>query len=105
MRYWALIGAVLLGSCATDGQGYTRVHGRTNPDHLRLALAQCQAEGAISPQGFYVPAGGWVGLTGNLVLRAAQEQTVTSGCMARNGYVVAQQTQPVQQAHAAARRD
>ena len=104
MRYWALIGAVLLGSCATDGQGYTRLHGRTNPDQVRLTLAQCQAEGAVSPQGFYVSAGGWVGLGADLALRAAQEQTVISGCMARHGYVLAEQTQPVQQAHAA-RRD
>src|SRR5262249_29487274 len=32
MRYLALIGALLLGSCVTDNQGYVRVHGRTNPD-------------------------------------------------------------------------
>ena len=91
MRYLALIGAVLLGSCATDDQGYVRVHGRTNPDQLRLTLAQCQGEGAAVPQGFYVSGLGLIGLTGTLMARAAQEQTVTSACMARNGYVVAQQ--------------
>jgi hypothetical protein len=67
MRYLALIGAVLLGSCVTDDQGYVRVHGRTNPDHLRLTLAQCQGEGAAVPQGFYVAGGGLVGLTGSLM--------------------------------------
>lgn len=103
MRYLAIIGTVLLGSCATDGQGggYARLNGRTNPDHLRLALAQCQGEAAMSPQGFWVSGGGWVGLAGNVMLRAAQEQTVTSGCMARYGYVVAQQPHPVAHAQAA----
>jgi hypothetical protein len=100
MRFFALMGVLLLGSCVTDNQGYVRVHGRTNPDHLRLTLAQCQGEGATAPQDFYIAGGGWVGLTGSLMVRAAQEQTVTSACMARNGYVVAQQAQPAQQAQA-----
>src|SRR5215813_757987 len=91
MRYLALMGAVLLGSCVTDSQGYVRVSGRTNPDQLRLTLAQCQGEGASVPQGFYVSGLGMVGFAGTLMARAAQEQTVTSACMARNGYVVAQQ--------------
>ena len=91
MRYLALVGGLLLGSCVTDNQGYVRVHGRTNPDHLQLTLAQCQGESASVPQSFYLGAGGMVGLAGNLMVRAAQDQTVTSACMARNGYVVAQQ--------------
>ena len=104
MRYLAVIGAVLLGSCVTDDQGYVRAHGRTNPDHARLTLAQCQGEGAAVPQAFYVAGGGLVGLTGSLMVRAAQEQTVTSACMARNGYVVAQQA-PAQPQAQANRRD
>ena len=100
MRYLALIGVLLLGSCVTDSQGYVRVRGRTNPDNLQLTLAQCQGESASVPQGFYLAAGGMVGLAGNLMMRAAQEQTVTSACMARNGYMVAQQAQPTQQAQA-----
>jgi hypothetical protein len=104
MRYLPLIGALLLGSCVTDNQGYVRVHGRTNPDHLQLTLAQCQGESASVPQGFYLAAGGMVGLAGNLMVRAAQEQTVTSACMARNGYVVAQQV-PAQAQAQANRRD
>jgi hypothetical protein len=100
MRYLALVGVLLLGSCVTDDQGYMRVHGRTNADHLRLTLAQCQGEAATVPQSFYVVGGGLVGLTGSLMARAAQDQTVTSACMARNGYVVAQQAQPPQQAQA-----
>ena len=102
MRYLALIGALLLGSCVTDNQGYVRLHGRTNPDHLQLTLAQCQGESASVPQSFYLAAGGMVGLAGNLMARAAQDQTVTSACMARNGYVVAQQAPA--QAHAQANR-
>src|SRR5215467_4196558 len=102
MRYLALIGAALLGSCVTDNQGYVRAHGRTNPDQLQLTLAQCQGESASVPQSFYLGAGGMVGLAGNLMMRAAQDQTVTSACMARNGYVVAQQAPA--QAHAQANR-
>jgi len=90
MRYLALIGVLLLGSCVTDNQGYVRVRGRTNPDHLQLAMAECQGEAAATPQGFYVEGGGWVGLAGTLVARAAQDQSVISACMARHGYVAAQ---------------
>jgi hypothetical protein len=102
MRYLALIGALLLGSNMTDNQGYVRVHGRTNPDHLQLTLAQCQGESASVPQSFYVAGAGWVGLAGNLMARATQDQTVTSACMARNGYVVAQQAPAPAQAQAQA---
>ena len=96
MRYLPLIGALLLGSCVTDNQGYVRVRGRTNPDHLQLTLAQCQGESASVPQSFYVAGRGWVGFAGSIMARAAQDQTVTSACMARNGYVVAQQQAPAQ---------
>lgn len=75
---------------ATAGQGYVRVGGRTNPQHVQLALAQCQGEAAATPQGFYLAGGGWVGFAGNLVARAVQVDSVTSACMARSGYVVAQ---------------
>src|SRR5262245_31955818 len=104
MRYFALIGALLLGSCVTDSQGYVRVHGRTNPDHLQLTLAQCQGESASVPQSFYVAGPCWVGLAGSLVARAAQDQTVVSGCMARNGYVLVQQAPAQAQAQAQAHR-
>ena len=72
-----------------------RARGRTNPQQLQLVLAQCQGEAAASPQAVYVdsPAvrGGWmVGLAANAMARAAQVDAVTSACMARNGYVVAQ---------------
>jgi hypothetical protein len=91
MRYLTLIGALLLGSCMTDSQGYVRVNGKTNQDHLRLAMAECQGEAAATPQGFYLEGPGMVGLAGSLMMRAAQDQSVTSACMARHGYVVAQQ--------------
>jgi hypothetical protein len=91
MRCLALVGVLLLGSCVTDNQGYVRASGRTNPERLQLALAECQGEAAATPQGFYVEGPGMVGLAGSLMMRAAQDQSVTSACMARHGYVVAQQ--------------
>ena len=93
MRYFALIGMLLLSGCVTADQGYVRSSGRTNPERLQLALAECQGEAAATPQGFYVGGFGVAGLAGNLMARAAQEQSVTSACMARHGYVVAQQAQ------------
>jgi hypothetical protein len=98
MRYLALIGMLLLGACQTmdqGGGGYVRAKGRTNPQHLQLVLAQCQGEAHATPQGFYVDSlpirgGAWVGLAGNVMLRAAQVDAVTSACMARHGYVMAQ---------------
>ena len=90
MRYLALSGMLLLSACVTADQHYVRAGGRTNPQHVQLALAQCQGEAAATPQGFYVVGGGWVGFAGNLMARAAQVDTVTSACMARSGYVVTQ---------------
>lgn len=98
MRNLALIGVLLLGACVTDNQGYVRASGRTNPERLRLALAECQGEAAATPQGFWVDGGGWVGFAGNLMVRAAQVDSVTTACMARHGYVVAQQPQSTPQA-------
>ena len=89
MRYLALSGMLLLGACVTADQGYVRTSGRTNPERVRLALAQCQGEAAATPQAFYVSGAGWVGFAGNLMARAAQVDTVTSACMARYGYVAA----------------
>ncbi len=90
MRYLALIGVLLLGACVTADQGYVRASGRTNPERLRLALTECQGEAAATPQGFWVEGFGVAGLAGNLMLRGAQVDTVTTACMARRGYVVAQ---------------
>ena len=91
MRYLALSGTLLLGACVTADQGgYVRSSGRTSPERVRLALAQCQGEAAATPQAFYVSGAGWVGFAGNLMARAAQVDTVTSACMARYGYVAAQ---------------
>jgi hypothetical protein len=92
MRYLALFGVLLLTGCVTADQGgeYVRASGRTNPERLQLALAQCQGEAAATPQGFWVEGFGVAGLAGNLMLRGAQVDTVTSACMARHGYVVAQ---------------
>jgi hypothetical protein len=91
MRYLALIGALLVTGCVTADQGeYMRAGGRTNPERLQLALAQCQGEAAATPQGFWLDGFGVAGLAGNLMLRGAQVDTVTSACMARHGYVAAQ---------------
>jgi len=88
MRYLALSGMLLLGGCVTAAEpGYVRASGRTSPQQVRLALAQCQGEAAATPQGFYVVGAGWVGFAGNLMARAAQVDSVTSACMARYGYV------------------
>ena len=84
MRYFAFIGVLLLSGCVTDGQGYVRASGRTNPERLQLALAECQGEAAATPQGFYVQAGGMVGLAGSLMMRAAQDQSITSARKKRN---------------------
>src|SRR5215471_20561267 len=62
MRYLALIGVLLLGGCVTADEGYVRASGRTNPEHLRLALAECQGEAAATPRGFWVEGFGVAGL-------------------------------------------
>ncbi|MBO0756266.1 MAG: hypothetical protein J2P54_10430 [Bradyrhizobiaceae bacterium] len=90
IRFLALIGMLLLSGCMTDQGEYMRANGRTNPDRLQLALAQCQGEASATPQGFWVEGFGVAGLAGNLMLRGAQVDSVTSACMARHGYVVAQ---------------
>lgn len=103
MRYLTVLAALLLGSCVTDqgaGPGpvagapqapppppYVRPSGKTNFEQMRLALAQCQGEAAATPQGFWIYGGGLVGLATDVALRAGQNQTVTSACMARFGYV------------------
>lgn len=90
MRYLTLCGALLLTGCVTADQGeYVRASGRTNPERLRLALAECQGEAAATPQGFWVEGFGVAGLAGNLMLRGAQVDSVASACMARHGYVTA----------------
>jgi len=90
MRYLALSGTLLLSACVTADQGYVRTSGRTSPERLQLALAQCQGEAMATPQGFYVYGAGWAGFAGNLMARAVQVDAVTSACMARHGYVMAQ---------------
>jgi hypothetical protein len=96
MRYLVMTGALLLGSsllcsCVTNdqGYGYMKASGRTNLDRMRLVLAQCQGEASATPQSFWIEGGGLVGLTGSVVARVAQDQSVTSACMARHGYVAA----------------
>ena len=89
MRCLALVGVLLLSGCVTDGQEYVRAGGRTNPERLRLALAECQGAAAARPQGFWVEGFGVAGLSANLMLRGAQVDSVASAYMARHGYVAA----------------
>jgi Tfp pilus assembly protein PilF len=64
MRYLALVGVLLLSGCVTDGQGYVRASGRTNPERLQLALAECQGEAAATPQASISKALEWWALPG-----------------------------------------
>lgn len=90
MRYITLIGMLMLGGCVTAEQGWVRAHGRTNPERLQFALAQCRAEGATAEPGVYVEGGRWAGLAANLMVQAATSDAVAKACMARFGYVMAQ---------------
>jgi hypothetical protein len=63
---------------------------------MRLTLAQCQGEAASTPSGFWIEGGGMVGFAGSLAVRAAQEDTITSACMARHGYVAIRPQPPRQ---------
>jgi hypothetical protein len=80
-----LLGVLFSSGCVTSGPEYVRASGRTNPQRLQLALAEYQGEAATTPQDLWVEGFGVAGLAGNLMLRGAQVDTVTSACMARHG--------------------
>jgi hypothetical protein len=90
MRYFALVGVLLLGSCATapsppPPQYIVRPTGRTAQERMQSVLTQCQGEAAATPQSLYI-GGGLIGLAGTLAARSAQDDAIVAGCMARNGY-------------------
>jgi hypothetical protein len=88
MRYSALVGVLLLCSCATappPPQYIVRPTGRTPQERMQSVLTQCQGEAAATPQSLYI-SGGLIGLAGTLAARSAQDNAIISACMARNGY-------------------
>jgi hypothetical protein len=77
--------ALALGACSAKSSAYTRTDGvPVDPMHQQATLAQCKGEGATS----VVQSGG-----GALapIERARKEADVVNACMARNGYIQAQQ--------------
>jgi len=76
MRAFLIAMASALAGCASYSGAYTRTDGvPVDPLHQQATLAQCKGEGAIA-----IPHGDvW-----------QQEKTIAA-CMARNGYIQAQQ--------------
>jgi len=88
MRYLALVGVLLLASCATappPPQYIVRPTGRTPQERMQSVLTQCQGEAAATPQSLYI-SGGLIGLAGTLAARSVQDNAIVAACMARNGY-------------------
>lgn len=84
---WAIIAIVgTLAGCASQPAGYIRADGRQDEAQLRLALAQCRAEGARGVVD-YVTGEGAVPFIVGSASRSSKEQTIVNGCMARNGYL------------------
>ena len=86
MRHWEgviraflIAMALALGACPSHSSGYTRTDGEHS------TLAQCKGEGATAI----------VQTTGSGAVdafeRARKEAAVVNACMARNGYIQAQQ--------------
>lgn len=66
---------------------FVRADGRpVDVARARLALAQCQGEGATAV-GDYVTGEGAVGWTAGMITRSSKETAVVNACMARNGYL------------------
>jgi hypothetical protein len=79
VRAFLIATALALGGCSSHSSAYTRTDGvPVDPVHQQATLAQCKGEGAmIAQQGG--PEGG------------RREIEITNACMARNGYIQAQQ--------------
>jgi hypothetical protein len=79
--------AVVLGGCAAQRStlNYTRTDGAPiDAAKQQATLAQCKGEGATAPvQTVPSPYG--------VVEHARKENTIIDACMARNGYIQAQQ--------------
>ena len=85
MRAFLIAIAIALGGCSSHSSGYARTDGvLVDPLHQQATLAQCKGEGVSGPA-----------LTDGTVYGAAaqarKETTLIDACMARNGYIHAQQ--------------
>jgi hypothetical protein len=88
MRVLAIAMAVVLGGCAAqymNASMYTRTDGATDAAKQQATLAQCKGEGATAAA--LRNTGGPIGV----VEGARKEAAVVDACMARNGYIHAQQ--------------
>jgi len=78
-----------LAGCASSGAtgGYARADGRaTDSAQMRMALAQCQGEGA-KEVGDYVTGEGAIPWAVGMATRGTKENAIVNACMARNGYL------------------
>ena len=86
MRAFLIAMALVLSGCASHSSGYARTDGvPVDPLHQQATLAQCKGEGATAT--VQVNPGGPYGV----VEGARKEAAVVNACMARNGYIQAQQ--------------
>ena len=86
MRAFLIAMALALGGCASHSSGYMRTDGvSVDPLHEQTTLAQCKGEGATTP--VQTNPSGMYGTFD----RARKEAAVIDACMARNGYIHAQQ--------------
>jgi hypothetical protein len=86
MRAFLIMSALALAGCASNNSEYARTDGvPVDRMHEQATLAQCKGEGATAT----VQTGSG-GITG-AIDRTRKEADVVNACMARNGYVHAQQ--------------
>ena len=86
MRAFLIAMAIALGGCASHSSDYARTDGvPVDPLHQQTTLAQCKGEGASAA--VQVTPGGPYGV----VERERKEAAVVTACMARSGYIQAQQ--------------
>ena len=79
MRAFLIVMALALGGCSSHSSGYARTDGvPVDPLHQQATLAQCKGEGVS-------------GTVYGAVAQAQKESTLVDACMARNGYIHAQQ--------------
>ena len=85
MRAFLIAMAIALGGCSSHNGGYGRTDGvPVDPLHQQSTLAQCKGEGVSG-------AALTDGTVYGAVAQAQKESTLVDACMARNGYIQAQQ--------------
>jgi hypothetical protein len=83
VRAFLIAMALVLASCASKSSAYTRTDGvPVDPLHQQATLAKCKVTGA-GP--------GEPGTLLGPLAQARKEATLVDACMARNGYIQAQQ--------------